>query len=97
MLTPASTAQGALLLSSVKGSDVLEKHEALLLAHKGGITVLGVAATPGAGEKVAENTRILKMMGSTSVPFLVSKRANGTFGTATGALSSSQLREFIAQ
>jgi thiol:disulfide interchange protein DsbG len=95
LLSPASKEQGALILGSPEAAKMMDVHEASLLAHNGGVTVIGAVIEDKARNQVTENTRVLRAFGITSVPFILSTGSKGQFVTETGALSVEQLTAFL--
>jgi thiol:disulfide interchange protein DsbG len=85
VLNRASVNQGALILGATDPVARMNEHEELLTAKKGGISAMGSASNEMA-RIIEVNTKLMKEMGGTSVPYVVSRHAlTGELVTNAGA------------
>ena len=94
LLNAASTAQGATLLASKDAVALMDKHEASMLAKRGGIS--GGSDIDAQKEQVTKNTQLLNRFGFASIPTIVGTHAEtGALVTKEGALSTSALAALL--
>ncbi len=94
LLNAASTAQGATLLASKDAVSLMDEHEALMLAKRGGIS--GGSDIEAQKDAVAKNTQLLNRFGFTSIPTVVGTHAEtGALVTREGALSTAALASLL--
>jgi thiol:disulfide interchange protein DsbG len=89
-IAPSSAPQGAMLLAAQDGTALMDQHESLLAAGRGGLTAMG--ADDALMAKVKANTAIWRSLNATSVPHLVYRAgANGPYGVQSGGLPTDGL------
>ena len=94
LLNAASTAQGATLLASKDAVALMDEHEALMLAKRGGIS--GGSDIDAQKEAVAKNTQLLNRFGFTSIPTIIGTHAEtGALVIKEGALSTAALASLL--
>lgn len=82
LLSPKSLLQGASILNDKNPLLAMEEHEALLMAHKGGMEPAIVQ--PAEKAVIEQNTQLMMSFGANGVPFLVSTTADGKTFTGNG-------------
>ena len=95
LMNPKSTLQGAALLTAANPVELMNAHEAALLAGTGGMVA---DANPSAEAQAAikSNTQLFNSLGATSVPYIVAKKAgSGAVVTNSGALQTPALAAFL--
>ncbi len=92
---PTSGPQGALMLAAPDAMPVMDEHETLLAAGKGGLAVPG-AADAALLDKIKANTQIWRDLNASSVPHLVYRvAATGPYGVQSGGLPTAQLAQLL--
>lgn len=93
-ITPASGPQGAMLLAADNGTALMDQHESLLAAGRGGLTAMG--ANDAMLAKVKANTQLWRSLNATSVPHLVYRvSADGPYGEQSGGLPTAELAKVL--
>jgi thiol:disulfide interchange protein DsbG len=89
-----STRQGAALLTSPKAVELMDSHEASVLAGTGGLSVENV--TPESEAAIEANTKMFADIGLEGVPFIVAKNAKtGQVVTNAGAMTTAALAAWL--
>ena len=91
LMNAKSTLQGAALLTAANPQELMNAHEAALLAGTGGMVA---DASPSADTQAAikANTQLFNSLGATSVPYIVAKNVRtGAVVTNAGALQTPAL------
>ncbi|MDP2006545.1 MAG: DsbC family protein [Rubrivivax sp.] len=92
---PTSGPQGAMLLASSDAGPLMDQHETLLAAGKGGLAVPG-PADAGLLDKIKANTQIWRDLDAGSVPHLVYRvGTTGPYGVQSGGLPTAQLAQLL--
>jgi thiol:disulfide interchange protein DsbG len=95
LMNSKSTQQGAALLTAANPQELMNAHEAALLAGTGGM-VVDARPTDQAQAALKSNTQLLNSLGATSVPYIVAKNARtGEVVTKAGALQTPELAVFL--
>ncbi len=95
LMNPKSTLQGAALLTAANPTELMNAHEAALLAGSGGM-MADVNPTADAQAAIQSNTQLFNSLGATSVPYIVAKNARtGAVVTNSGALQTPALAAFL--
>lgn len=89
-----SILQGATILASSDPIKTMSEHEELLRAKKGGITA--TSAPDAQLRSVIDNTRIAQSLGIDQVPYLATRRADGSTVIASGDMTPQALAAFIS-
>ena len=95
LMNPKSTLQGAALLTAANPIELMNAHEAALLAGSGGMMA---DANPSAESQatIKSNTQLFNSLGGTSVPYIVAKNArSGAVVNNSGALPTPALAAFL--
>ena len=89
-IAPSSAPQGAMLLAAQDGAALMDQHESLLAAGRGGLTAMG--ADEALMAKVKANTAVWRSLNATSVPHLVYRAgATGPYGVQSGGMPTEEL------
>ena len=89
-IAPASGPQGAMLLAADNGTALMDQHESLLAAGRGGLTAMG--ADDALLAKIKANTTLWRSLNATSVPHLVYRvAAAGPYGEQSGGMPTAEL------
>ena len=95
LMNPKSTLQGAALLTAANPTELMNAHEAALLAGSGGM-MADANPTADAQAAIKSNTQLFNSLGATSVPYIVAKNARtGAVVTNSGALQTPALAAFL--
>ena len=95
LMNPKSTLQGAALLTAANPTELMNAHEAALLAGNGGM-VADANPSPESQAAIKSNTLLFNSLGATSVPYIVAKNAaTGAVVTHSGALPTPALAAFL--
>jgi len=95
LMNPKSTLQGAALLTAANPTELMNAHEAALLAGNGGM-VADANPSPESQAAIKSNTLLFNSLGATSVPYIVAKNAaTGAVVTNSGALQTPALAAFL--
>ena len=95
LMNPKSTLQGAALLTAANPTELMNAHEAALLAGSGGM-MADANPTAEAQAAIKSNTQLFNSLGATSVPYIVAKNARtGEVITNSGALQTPALAAFL--
>lgn len=95
VLNRASIAQGSTILASKDPVTAMNEHETSLAAHRGGMAA-DSDAMDKLGGKIKANTQLMTRFKADSVPFIVAKDpVSGELMTTAGAMSTSELRNFL--
>jgi len=95
LINPASSAQGATLLSAADPMQAMIEHETSLLAKQGGIGSSS-SVTDEARQAVAANTELFNNLGLEGVPFTIVKNMRtGQPVTRGGSMQTAALAELI--
>jgi thiol:disulfide interchange protein DsbG len=95
LMNPKSTLQGAALLTAGNPTELMNAHEAALLAGNGGM-VADANPSPESQAAIKSNTLLFNSLGATSVPYIVAKNAaTGAVVTHSGALQTPALAAFL--
>jgi thiol:disulfide interchange protein DsbG len=90
-----STPQGAALMTAANPADLMNTHEASILAGTGGIAASSSIAND-IEAAIKANTQLLNSMGVESVPFIIAKQAQtGQVVTNTGAMETAALARLL--
>jgi len=93
-IAPASGPQGAMLLAAQDGTALMDQHESMLSAGRGGLSAMG--ADEALLAKVKANTAIWRSLNATSVPhLLVRAGASGPYAVQSGGLPTDTLSELL--
>jgi thiol:disulfide interchange protein DsbG len=93
-IAPSSGPQGAMLLAAENGTALMDQHESLLAAGRGGLTAMG--ADEALMAKVKANTALWRSLDATSVPHLVYRAgASGPYGVQPGGLPTDELAKVL--
>jgi thiol:disulfide interchange protein DsbG len=95
LMNPKSTLQGAALLTAANPVELMNAHEAALLAGTGGM-IADANPSLDAQAAIKSNTQLFNSLGATSVPYIVAKKAGtGAVVTNSGALQTPALAAFL--
>ena len=95
LMNAKSTLQGAALLTAANPQELMNAHEAALLAGTGGM-VADASPPADAQAAIKSNTLLFNSLGATSVPYMVAKNARtGAVVTNAGALQTPALASFL--
>jgi thiol:disulfide interchange protein DsbG len=95
LMNPKSTLQGSALLTAANPTELMNAHEAALLAGNGGM-VADANPSPESQAAIKSNTLLFNSLGATSVPYIVAKNARtGEVVTNSGALQTPALAAFL--
>lgn len=95
LMNAKSTLQGAALLTAANPQELMNAHEAALLAGTGGM-VADASPSAEAQAAIKSNTQLFNSLGATSVPYIVAKNArNGAVVTNAGALQTPALAALL--
>lgn len=95
LMNPKSTLQGAALLTAANPVELMNTHEAALLAGTGGM-IADANPTAESQAAIKSNTQLFNSLGATSVPYIVAKKAgSGAVVTNSGALQTPALAAFL--
>jgi thiol:disulfide interchange protein DsbG len=95
LMNPKSTLQGAALLTAANPVELMNAHEAALLAGTGGM-IADANPTAESQAAIKSNTQLFNSLGATSVPYIVAKNAgSGAVVTNSGALQTPALAAFL--
>jgi thiol:disulfide interchange protein DsbG len=90
-----SAPQGATLLSAANPGELMNTHEASILAGTGG-TAAASSIAPEMEAAIKSNTALLNSFGAESVPFIVAKNTRtGQVVTKAGAMDTATLADFL--
>lgn len=96
LLGPASSAQGAAILSADDPIAAMDEHETSILNRGGGITALGAATE--AMTKVANNTALFRETANRGVPLIVYRnQRTGSYGTQTGSRTADEFSALLGR
>ena len=93
-INPQSKPQGALLITAADPLATMSEHETSLLAGQGGLAIPARTAADLAAA-IATNTDLLGRMGADSVPFMLSRNAEGMVQTHAGAMETAALAAWL--
>lgn len=95
-LNKASLAQGATLLAASDPITLMNQHEESMAAHHLGLTA-DSAAVESKGALVEANTKLLKTLGTGSIPLTIYRHpVTGEFIRQEGAMTQEQFKTFLA-
>jgi thiol:disulfide interchange protein DsbG len=93
-INPQSKPQGALLITAADPLATMSEHETSLLAGQGGLAIPERTAADLAAA-IDTNTDLLGRMGADSVPFMLSRNAEGMVQTHAGAMETAALAAWL--
>lgn len=95
ILNPKSGPQGALILGAPNPEQAMASHEALIMAGKGGTTVMGTMSAAMAAT-IKGNTDLFNQLKIESVPLILAKNPRtGQIVSTLGALETKALADFM--
>lgn len=95
LMNSKSTLQGAALLTAANPVEMMNAHEAALLAGTGGM-IADANPTAESQAAIKSNTQLFNSLGATSVPYIVAKKVgSGAVVTNSGALQTTALAAFL--
>lgn len=95
LMNSKSTLQGAALLTAANPVEMMNAHEAALLAGTGGM-IADANPTAESQAAIKSNTQLFNSLGATSVPYIVAKKVgSGAVVTNSGALQTPALAAFL--